>query len=219
MRFGGLRTFTDRVVLLLPALVEVALKVSTFRPTLFSLTEMLTDLVPPAGITPIDLEVSAPPPVTLTFTPAAMASPPLVTFTEKVGLPPFLVLEGPETVTLVIFADGKATVKLRVAGLGSMFPAASWARKLTVWDPMPSEEKVLGLVQSAKAALSSWHWILAVSPAVPWKAKVAELTLIVPEGPESMTVSGGVVSGGGVVVPTVWVSAGEAEAWNSVLPE
>ena len=32
-------------------------------------------------------------------------------------------------------------------------------------------------------------------PSVEWKANDAELTLIVPEGPESMTVSGAVVSG------------------------
>ena len=62
--------------------------------------------------------------------------------------------------------------------------------------PSARAENMFGLVQVVKLAASSLHSSLLVSPAVPWKVNVAELVLIVepPAGPESIVVSGAVVS-------------------------
>ncbi len=54
----------------------------------------------------------------------------------------------------------------------------------------------LGEEQALKAALSSLHSKVEFA-SLEEKANVAELVLTVPEGPESMVVSGGVVSCGG----------------------
>ena len=57
----------------------------------------------------------------------------------------------------------------------------------------------MGELQAANAAVSSRHWKL--DPAsVELKSKLAEVELVVPLGPESIVVSGGVVSGGGGLV-------------------
>ena len=76
---------------------------------------------------------------------------------------------------------------------GAQLPAASSARKVSVWGPSASPEKRAGLVQPPKDPESSMHITLATSKAgVPMKANVASVLLIVPGGPVSMTVSGGV---------------------------
>ena len=87
-------------------------------------------------------------------------------------------------------------MKVRVAGVASVLPTASVARKETVCEPLARSANVFGLPQVVKAALSSLHSSLLVSPAVPWKAKVADLVRIVEPaaGPESIVVSGAVVS-------------------------
>ena len=50
-------------------------------------------------------------------------------------------------------------------------------------------------MHGAKAAPSRLHW--NVPGSVDEKVKVADVSVTEPDGPESMTVSGGVVSGGG----------------------
>ena len=87
-----------------PALAELALKASVFCPTFFSLTRILTTFELPAGTPPTFFDRFAPPPVTFSVTPEAAALPLLVIRALKVGLPPFLVLDGPVTLTLLILA-------------------------------------------------------------------------------------------------------------------
>ena len=64
-----------------------------------------------------------------------------------------------------IVATGGDTVKVRVAGVESWLPAASWARNETVWRPFVRPAKVIGLAQSTYWAESSRHMIFEVSPA------------------------------------------------------
>ena len=100
---------------------------------------------------------------------------------------------GPES--MAVSGGVVSTVKERVAGVASWFPAASSALKVAVWGPSDRPVKVFGDVQSAKGSESILHWTLAVSEAgVPLKVKVAWLVAMVPVGPESIVVSGGVVS-------------------------
>ena len=88
-----------------------------------------------------------------------------------------------------------STVKVRVVGVASWFPAASSALKVAVWGPSERPVKDFGEVQSAKGSESILHWTLAVSEAgSPAKVKVAWSVAMVPVGPESIVVSGGVVS-------------------------
>ncbi len=154
----------------------------------------------------------------------AAASPVFGMATLKVTFLPWSTLSGPLTEglpILAVFGGGEpaSTVKLRVAGDASTLPAASTARNATLWAPPERPENAFGDVQSAKSPESSLHCSFAVSPGVPWNVKVASAWLMVPEGPESIIVSGAVVSGGGVVFWTVWFRAGEVEAWNRLLPE
>ena len=100
---------------------------------------------------------------------------------------------GPESI--VVSGAVVSTVKVLVAGVASWFPAASSALKVAVWGPSERPVKVLGDEQSAKGSESIRHWIFAVSEAgVPEKVKVAWLVVMVPVGPESIVVSGAVVS-------------------------
>jgi hypothetical protein len=72
----------------------------------------------------------------------------------------------------------------------------------------------LGEVQAAQGPESSEHWY--VEPlSLELKAKSAPVEVVVPEGPEPIVVSGGVVSAGGVAACSVQLRvAGE----GSVLP-
>ena len=77
-----------------------------------------------------------------------------------------------------------------------MLPAASLALTLKVCGPLANPVYFLGEEQALKAALSSLHSkVLPASEEE--KANVALFCFMVPEGPESMVVSGGVVSCGG----------------------
>ena len=74
--------------------------------------------------------------------------------------------------------------------------AASVALAWKVWVPTANPVYFLGERQAPKAALSSLHSkVLPASEEE--KANVALFCFMVPEGPESMVVSGGVVSCGG----------------------
>ena len=128
-----------------------------------------------------------------------------------------MVPEGPESI--VVSGGVVSTVKVLVAGVGSWFPAASSALNSAVWGPSVRPVKVFGLAQSVKGSESIWHWILAVSPAgSPLKVKVAWSVVMVPEGPESIVVSGGVVSTVKVLVAGVgsWFPAASS-ALNSAV--
>jgi hypothetical protein len=84
-------------------------------------------------------------------------------------------------------------VKFRVAGVGSTFPAGSVARARKVLAPSASGTVVCGDAQLTKLPPSIAHW--NVDPAsVEWKPKVGVESVVVPDGPESMTVPGGVLS-------------------------
>src|SRR5215208_8476981 len=87
------------------------------------------------------------------------------------------------------------TFHLRLAGVGSVLPAASVAFTSKVWVPLAKPVYVVGDTQGLVAA-SSLHWKVEFGSEEE-KVNVATLLLTVPEGPESMVVSGGVVSVGG----------------------
>ena len=61
-----------------------------------------------------------------------------------------MVPEGP--VLMVVSGAVVSTVKVRVAGVGSWFPAASSALNSAVWEPSERPVKVFGEVQSAKGS-------------------------------------------------------------------
>ena len=80
--------------------------------------------------------------------------------------------------------------------MASVLRAASVALTEKVWEPLAKPVYFWGEEQVLKAALSSLHSnVLPASEEE--KVKVALFCLIVPEGPESMVVSGAVVSAGG----------------------
>src|SRR5918995_7230578 len=96
------------------------------------------------------------------------------------------------------------TFHLRLAGVGSVLPAASVAFTSKVWVPFARLLYVLGEGHGLKAPLSREH--SKEEPASEEeKVNVASLLLAFPEGLESMVVCGGVVSGGGGVVPVAVV--------------
>src|SRR5215213_8814399 len=93
------------------------------------------------------------------------------------------------------------TFQLRLAGVGSVLPAASVAFTAKVWVPLASLPYVLLVAVPFASQLppSNLVWKVAFEGSVEEKVNVASLLLTVPEGPESMVVSGGAVSGGGAV--------------------
>ena len=98
-----------------------------------------------------------------------------------------------------------STVQLRVAGVGSVFPAASVARTSKTCAPSESSVYVAGEEQPAKVPAPSRHSnVEPVSLEV--KLKAAEVEFVGSAGAEPIVVFGAVVS-------TVHVSvAGEASA-------
>ena len=93
-------------------------------------------------------------------------------------------------------AAAAATVNDCVAGVASVFSAASVAR--TAMPCMPSVRAfvVHGLVHAAQAPESSWHW--NVEPlSLEANVKVGVLSVVVPVGPDVIVVFGAVVSPAG----------------------
>jgi hypothetical protein len=80
-----------------------------------------------------------------------------------------------------------STVNDLLAGLGSMFPAASVARTSTVWPPSDSAGVVAGEVQEANAPKSTAHPNVE-PPSLDEKVNVGVESLVVPVGPESIVV-------------------------------
>jgi len=95
--------------------------------------------------------------------------------------------------------DVVLTVQVRLAGVESVLPAESVALTSKVWLPFERPVYSLGEVQAPQEPLSSLHSKLEPLSEEE-KLKLAELLCTVPEGPESMVVSGGVVSPG-LLVP------------------
>jgi len=85
-----------------------------------------------------------------------------------------------------------------VAGDGSVFPATSVERTATTWSPPLSAAGVHGLVQSIHGPESTWHSKAGLASEEA-KAKVGVASVVVPLGPETIVVSGGVLSPGGLV--------------------
>ena len=125
---------------------------------------------------------------------------------------------GPELIVVsggVVSAGGGvvvSTVNERVAGEASVFPATSVARTETLCAPSLRAAVVHGLVQSAQAPESTRHSKTEFA-SVAVNAKVGELSLVVPVGPDVIVVSGGVVSGGGAVLTVNERVAGEASVF------
>jgi hypothetical protein len=112
---------------------------------------------------------------------------------------------------IVVVGATVSTVNVRVAGEGSVFPAASVARTETVCEPSLSDGVVHGLVHVTHAPLSTRHW--KVEPlSLELNPNAGVGSLVGPLGPEVMVVCGGVVSAGALIVQLC--VAGEA----SVLP-
>jgi hypothetical protein len=97
-----------------------------------------------------------------------------------------------EAVIVVLGADA-STVQVNVAGLVSVFPAASLARTLNVWEPSATLVYVVALVQVEKPPPSSSH--SKVEPAsLDTNEKVGELSLLGSLGEAVMVVFGAAVS-------------------------
>jgi hypothetical protein len=118
----------------------------------------------------------------------------LVVVVPAVG-PPVIVVSG-GTVSIV---------QVRLAGDGSALPEESVALTEKVWTPSPKPAYCRGDPHATTAPPSSAQ--LKVEPAsVDEKAKVATVAFVLPVGPVSMVVSGGVVSAGAEIVH-VWTAA------------
>ena len=108
----------------------------------------------------------------------------------KVAWSVAMVPEGPESI--VVSGGVVSTVKVRVAGVGSVLPAASVALTSKVWGPSVSAATVSGLEQAEKASLSTRH-----SKVAPGSEENSKLGVGSPVGPGGAGVDCGV--GGGRV--------------------
>src|SRR5436190_2053577 len=82
-----------------------------------------------------------------------------------------------------------STVKLRAAGVGSRFPAGSVARTSTVWEPPSRDEVAIGELHDASWLESRRHSKLDPGSEEE-KEGDGEASLVGPEGPELIVVSG-----------------------------
>jgi hypothetical protein len=85
-----------------------------------------------------------------------------------------------------------------VAGVGSTLPARSVATTVKVWSPGARSEYSIGVLHSASGSASSLH--SKVEPASAANVKAAIVAPVWALGPERIRVSGGVVSGGALIV-------------------
>src|SRR3712207_521880 len=105
----------------------------------------------------------------------------------KVGVLSFVGPVGPES--MFVCGIVVSTVKVRLAGVGSTFPAGSIARTSIVCSPSASSGLVYGVGQEAKPASSIRH--SKVEPgSVEANSKVGVLMLVGPLGPAANVVSG-----------------------------
>src|SRR6185312_4650431 len=96
---------------------------------------------------------------------------------------------------IVVSGGIVSTTQVCVAGVESMLPDVSVAFTENVCEPSARLLYVVGVVHAVYAELSILHWnVLPVF--VEWNANDAVFVFsTVPDGPESINVSGGVVSG------------------------
>ena len=109
----------------------------------------------------------------------------------NVGVASAVGSEGP--LSIVVCGAAVSTVNARDAGVGSTFPAGSVARTSKVWAPSVSDPVVSGVEHEPQAPPSTRH--SKVEPA--WSAEkpnVGVASLVGPEGPLSIAVSGAAVS-------------------------
>ena len=94
-----------------------------------------------------------------------------------------------------------STVIVRLSGVGSVFPATSIARTSKVWEPSASEAVVFGEVHDDQTPPSTRH--SKVEPAsLEENAYVGVESLVKPDGPLSIVVTGGTVSASPAYVMT-----------------
>ena len=99
---------------------------------------------------------------------------------------------------IVVSGGVVSTVNARLAGDASVFPAASVARTSKVCAPSASTADVNGVAHEANTPESTRH--SNVEPdSVAVNENVGVLSLVAPDGPAVIVVSGGVVSTGGAV--------------------
>src|SRR5918992_2585687 len=91
-------------------------------------------------------------------------------------------------------SGASSTFHDRIAGVASTLPAASFARTFSEWSPTLRLEYVFGEAQALNAASSSEHSNVAAA-SFEENANVALVPDTVPDGPLSMVVAGGLVSG------------------------
>jgi hypothetical protein len=109
-----------------------------------------------------------------------------------------LVAEGPKLIAVsggVVSGMKVSMLHVRTAGVASVLPAWSVALTENVCNPSESPVSAFGEEQAANAPVSSLHSKLEPA-SLEENSKLAELEVLVAEGPELIAVSGGVVSGG-----------------------
>jgi len=94
---------------------------------------------------------------------------------------------------MVVSGGAVSTVNILESGDVSTLPKESLARTSKMWEPSERVVYSLGLVQAVYAAPSIRHSNVAPASGEE-KPKEALFTAIVPDGPESMVVSGAVLS-------------------------
>jgi hypothetical protein len=117
----------------------------------------------------------------------ANVAPVSVAVKLKVGVVSPVVPLGPPVIE--VSGGAVATVKLRVAGLGSA-PSAPIARTSNVCGPSVSGDAVYSLPQAAKGAESTRHSNVAAGSSDEY-VKVGVESLVGPDGPVRMVVPGG----------------------------
>ena len=114
----------------------------------------------------------------------------------KVGVASEVGPTGPEST--VVAGATVSTVKLRIAGVSSAFDAASTAFTSNVWEPSGNEPAGVcespGPEHGPKPASSILHRNVVELASVAEKVKVGLLSAVRPVGPESIAVSGAIVS-------------------------
>ena len=109
----------------------------------------------------------------------------------KVGVVLFVVPDGP--LSIMVFGAAVSTVKLRNAGVGSTLPAESVARTSKVCEPSARAAVVSGAEQSPQGPPSKRHSNVVPS-SLEEKPNVGVGSFVAPAGPESIVVSGGLLS-------------------------
>src|SRR5262249_61648285 len=87
-----------------------------------------------------------------------------------------------------------STVRVATAGVASMFPAGSTAFTCSVWVPLSGPAMSYGFGHGANADPSSLHLKVVFDSFEPNVNSNGPVDPVVPEGPERIEVSGGVVS-------------------------